>query len=98
MNGSQKCDKGAVTATGTFRTNGKGGTVYYGWVRKDATGTHVIPEPGIVVAAGDTGSHAVVSDSWVPTGPGPVTEQLVFVSPGYQSPATPPAPTSMPCR
>ena len=98
VNGSQKCDHGTITASGTFRTNGVGGTVYYGWVRKDANGTHVQAEPPITIAAGDTGAHAVVSDSWTPTGPGPVSEQLVIVNPGYQSGSTPPAPTSFPCR
>ena len=70
---------GITTATGTFRTNGVGGTVYYGWVRKDSTGTHVIAEPAITIAAGDTGAHAVVTDRWAPASGG--TEQLVFISP-----------------
>jgi hypothetical protein len=68
-----------VTATGTFRTNGVGGTVTYSWVRKDSTGTRVIAEPAITIAPGDTSAHSVVTDSWSPESGG--TEQLVFTSP-----------------
>jgi hypothetical protein len=96
VNGSNKCDHGSITATGTIRTNGVGGTVYYGWVRKDANGTQVMPEPAITIPAGDTGVHPVVTDTWTPIGSG--SEQLVIVSPGYQAGSTPPAPTPFTCR
>jgi len=48
-------------------------------VRKDSTGTHVIPEAAIVIAAGDTSTHGVVTDKWAPASGG--TEQLAFVAP-----------------
>ncbi|HEY0493966.1 MAG TPA: hypothetical protein VGD57_10945 [Candidatus Dormibacteraeota bacterium] len=57
----------------------------YGWLRKDSTGTHLIAEPAIVIAAGDTSTHSVVTDKWAPESGG--TEQLVFTSPS--APAVP---------
>jgi hypothetical protein len=45
----------------------------------------------IVVAAGDTAAHAVVTDSWTPASAG--TEQLVFTTPGYTV-----APQNFTCR
>jgi hypothetical protein len=84
QNDAQGCG-GTTTATGTFSTNGAGGTVRYNWVRKDSSGTRVIAEPVIVIAAGDRSSHAVVSDVWSPASSG--TEQLVFLAPGAQAPA-----------
>ena len=69
-----------VTATGMFRTNGAGGTVTYTWIRTDDRGNRsVISEPPIIIAAGDTAWHTVVTDQWTPQDPG--TEQLVFSSP-----------------
>lgn len=72
-----------MTATGSFTTNGVGGTVYYGWVHYDTSGkvTGFTSEPPIKIAAGDTGSHAVISDSFTPAHSG--TDQLVFLSPFY---------------
>ena len=75
------CSNGQVTATGSFTTNGAGGTVYYGWVRTDGQKTTIQPEQPIVIAAGDYSPHAVVSDQWTPQHSG--SEQLVFVYPAY---------------
>ena len=72
------CRKGSVTATGVFTTDGTGGLVSYAWIRTDNRGTVTIPEPPILVAPGDTSSHAVVSDSWTPNGSG--SEQLLFAA------------------
>ena len=91
VNNSNKCKLGSITATGTFRTNGSGGTVSYYWIRKDTTGTFVQPQRSVVIAKGDTASHAVVNDVWVPQGNG--TEQLFFVGPSY-----PLAPVAFTCR
>ncbi len=83
VNPSTKCKLGTVTATGTFRmqAGGPGGTVQYHWIRKDSNGTAVSPTNSIVVAAGDTAAHSVVTDSWTPASDG--SEQLVFSTPGY---------------
>jgi hypothetical protein len=70
-----------VTATGSFRTNGAGGTVTYYWLRTDANGTVAQPRQTMTIASGDTGVHAVATDHWTPKGTG--SEQLVFVSPSY---------------
>ena len=80
-----------MTATGVFRTNGVGGTVTYEWIRKDSKGTKLVTEPAILIAGGDTSAHAVLSDSWVPSGPG--SEQLFFTSPSFAV-----APQSFTCR
>jgi hypothetical protein len=80
-NGKQCGDGGIVTATGSFTTNGAGGTVSYFWIRKDDTGTHVQPTHTLAIAKGDTSSHPVVTDQWTPNSSG--SEQLVFVSPTY---------------
>jgi hypothetical protein len=80
-NGKQCGDGGIVTATGTFITNGAGGTVSYFWIRKDDTGTHAQPVHTLVIAKGDTSSHSVITDRWAPGSSG--TEQLVFVTPTY---------------
>jgi hypothetical protein len=83
-NPGDPCHLGTTTATGSFRTNGIGGTVRYEWVRTDSTGTVYIAEPNIVIAAGDTSVHSVVTDSWAPQSSG--TEQLVFISPVASAP------------
>jgi hypothetical protein len=72
-----QCGEGfRVTSTGTFRTNGAGGTVTYYWVRSGVAQ----PRQSMVVAKGDTGTK-VITDTWTPNSSG--TEQLVFVSPSY---------------
>jgi hypothetical protein len=94
VNPSTKCKLGTVTTTGTFRmgANGPGGTVQYHWTRKDSTGTYLSQVYSIVVAAGDTAAHSVVTDSWVaPADSG--TVQLVFTTPAYAV-----APQSFTCR
>jgi hypothetical protein len=93
VNASTKCKLGTVTATGTFRmqASGPGGTVQYHWIRKDSNGTVVSQTYSIVVAAGDSAAHSVVTDSWTPASAG--TEQLVFTTPGYTV-----APQSFTCR
>jgi hypothetical protein len=71
-----------VTATGTFRTNGVGGWVFYSWVHVDNQGRRtVVPEAPIRVAAGDTNAHAVAPDTFTPQHSG--SDQLVFVNPAY---------------
>jgi outer membrane biosynthesis protein TonB len=83
---SGRCNQTIVTATGSFTTNGVGGWVFYEWVRVDSQGNRtVIPELPIRVAAGDTSSHAVVSDVFTPQHSG--TDQLVFLSPAYTATA-----------
>lgn len=74
---------GVTTATGTFQTNGAGGKVSYEWIRKDSSGTKVIAEGSITIAAGDKSVHNVVTDRWTPASSG--TEQLVFLSPSAPS-------------
>ncbi len=77
---TQACELGTVNASGSFRTNGSGGTVRYQWVRRYTGGdTFVISEAAVAIAAGDTSLHSVVADRWTPEDPG--TEQLVFLSP-----------------
>lgn len=76
----------AVTATGSFVTNGVGGQVTYQWVRIDENGQQtIVPEPPINVQPGDTGAQQVVPDSFNPGLQG--TVQLVFLSPS--APAVP---------
>jgi len=87
--GSTKCKNGIV-ATGSFTTNGKGGTVNYHWVRKDSSGTRTGTSGKLVIAVGDTSWHAVAQDKWTPKSSG--TEQLVFTSPSYTV-----SPTSFTC-
>ena len=72
-----------MTATGSFTTNGAGGWVFYEWVHYDAQGirTGITPEAPIRVAAGDTSSHAVVTDNFTPQTSG--SDQLVFINPAY---------------
>ena len=71
-----------MTASGSFTTNGVGGTVYYGWLRVDSQGNRqFIPETPIRIAAGDTSLHSVVSDIFTPVHSG--SDQLVFISPLY---------------
>jgi hypothetical protein len=93
VNASTKCKLGTVTATGTFRmqAGGPGGTVKYNWIRKDSNGTWVSPTYTIVIAAGDSSAHSVVTDSWTPASAG--TEQLVFSTPSYAV-----TPQSFTCR
>ncbi len=83
-NNGDPCHLGTTTATGSFQTNGVGGTVSYEWVRTDSTGTLYIVEPNIVIAPGDTSVHSVVTDQWAPQSSG--TEQLVFMSPVASAP------------
>ncbi len=81
-NNKNRCNQTSVTATGSFTTNGAGGWVSYEWVRVDSQGNQtVISEARIQVAAGDTSSHAVVTDSFTPQHSG--TNQLVFLNPAY---------------
>ena len=91
VNGSNKCKLDTITANGSFRTNGAGGTVTYQWIRKDSNGTQVQPLQSIIVAVGDTGAHSVAADQWVPASNG--SEQLVFKSPSYSV-----APQSFTCK
>jgi len=91
VNGSNKCKLDTITANGTFRTNGVGGTVTYKWIRNDSNGTQVQPLLSIVVAAGDTSAHSVATDQWIPASNG--SEQLVFTSPAFSV-----APQSFTCR
>jgi len=80
------CAQLVVTATGTFTTNGVGGSVSYEWVRVDNQGNQtVVPEAPIQIAAGDTSAHVVASDSFTPAHSG--TDQLVFLSPSYSASA-----------
>jgi len=79
------CPQVTIVATGSFTTNGAGGSVSYEWVRIDGQAQTVIPEAPIQVAAGDTSSHAVASDTFTPAHSG--TDQLVFLSPAYSVPA-----------
>ncbi|HXN03233.1 MAG TPA: hypothetical protein VN895_00235 [Candidatus Acidoferrum sp.] len=73
-------------ASGSFTTNGVGGSVSYEWVRIDGQGSPtVIPEAPIQVAPGDRSVHAVASDSFTPAHSG--SDQLVFLSPAYSVPA-----------
>lgn len=82
-----RCNQTTVTATGSFTTNGVGGWVFYQWVHYDTTGKVVGSTPGapIRIAAGDTGSHAVVADSFTPQHSG--SDKLVFWSPVYAAAA-----------
>jgi outer membrane biosynthesis protein TonB len=86
-NNKNRCNQTTVTATGSFRTNGVGGWVTYGWVHYDAQGqrTSVTAEAPIRINAGDTSSHPVVADSFTPQRSGSI--QLVFLSPAYSVPA-----------
>jgi hypothetical protein len=80
------CPQVTVVASGSFTTNGVGGSVSYEWVRVDSLGTQtVIPEAPIQVAPGDRSIHAVASDTFTLAHSG--TDQLVFLSPAYSVPA-----------
>lgn len=81
-----------TTASGSFTTNGVGGTVRYEWIRRDSTGTHTVARPAITIAPGDTSAHSVLPDVWAPESSG--TEQLVFLSPS----APPLAPKAWHCN
>ena len=85
-----------VHGNGTFATNGSGGTVKYYWVEKDSSGSRVINEPPIVIAAGDKSTHSVVQDNWVPASSG--SEQLFFTTPQAQAPATQSITKTFTCR
>jgi len=91
VNGSNKCKLDTITANGTFRTNGVGGTVTYHWARTDSNGTQAQPLQSIVVAAGDTSAHSVATDQWIPASNG--SEQLVFTNPALAV-----APQSFSCK
>jgi hypothetical protein len=85
-NNTGHCGQISITSTGSFTTNGVGGWVYYQWVRVDNQGDRTtVVEPPIRVAAGDTSSHAVASDTFTPAHSG--TTQLVFLNPAYSVPA-----------
>jgi len=85
-NNEGHCSQLTITASGSFATNGVGGSVSYEWVRVDSQGGQtVIPEAPIQVAPGDRSIHAVASDVFTPAVSG--TEQLVFLSPAYSVPA-----------
>ena len=85
-NNEGHCSQVTITASGSFTTNGAGGSVSYEWVRVDAQGARtVISEAPIQVAPGDRSTHAVASDTFTPAHSG--TEQLVFLSPAYSVPA-----------
>jgi hypothetical protein len=96
QNGSDKCGMSIVHGNGTFATNGVGGTVGYYWVEKDSSGSHVVNEPPIVIAAGDKSTHSVVQDNWVPASSG--SEQLIFTAPQAQAPASQSLTQSFTCR
>jgi hypothetical protein len=84
VNSSTKCKLGTVTSTVTFRlaANGPGGTVTYQWIHKDSNGTVASQVYSIVVAAGDSSAHQVVTDTWnAPASAG--TVQLFFLNPSY---------------
>jgi outer membrane biosynthesis protein TonB len=81
-NNKGRCSQTNVTATGSFTTNGAGGWVFYEWVRVDNQGNRTVnPQAPIRVAAGDTATHAVATDSFTPQHSG--TDQLVFLNPAY---------------
>jgi hypothetical protein len=85
-NNEGHCSQVTITASGSFTTNGAGGSVSYEWIRVDSQGARtVIPEASIQVAPGDRGTHAVASDAFTPGHSG--TDQLVFLSPAYSVPA-----------
>lgn len=85
-NNKNRCFQTSVSASGSFTTNGVGGWVSYEWVRVDSQGNRTVtPEAPIRIAAGDTSSHTVVSDTFTPAHSG--TDQLVFLSPLYTAPA-----------
>jgi hypothetical protein len=71
--------------------NGSAGTVQYQWVRRDNRGTVIVPEPSITLLAGDTGTHALATDTWSPNSAG--SEQLVILSGSLQ-----PAAVAFTCR
>jgi hypothetical protein len=76
---ASQCGDGTITTTGQVHTNGAAGTVFYYWVRKDDTGTHVQPQQPLVFTKGT--SLKTITDTWAPKSGG--SEQLVFVSPSY---------------
>jgi hypothetical protein len=83
---SGRCSLATVTATGSFTTNGVGGSVSYRWVRVDNQGNRTIGASGTIrVAVGDRSLHTVASDSFTPAHSG--SDQLVFLSPAYSVPA-----------
>ena len=75
-----------IVASGSFTTNGVGGSVSYEWVRVDNQGNQTIGASGTVgVAPGDRSLHVVASDTFTPAHGG--SDQLVFLSPAYSVPA-----------
>ncbi|TME23734.1 MAG: hypothetical protein E6I68_06685 [Chloroflexi bacterium] len=75
-----------------MQAGGPGGTVQYHWIRKDNTGPQVSQTYSIVIAAGDSAAHSVVTDSWAaPVSAG--TVQLVFTNPNFAV-----SPQSFTCR
>jgi hypothetical protein len=85
-NNEGHCAQVTIVASGSFTTNGAGGSVSYEWVRVDSQGRRtVIPEAPITIAPGDRSIHAVASDTFTPTHSG--TDQLVFLGPAYSVPA-----------
>ena len=85
-NNAGHCNQVTIQASGSFTTNGVGGTVSYQWVRVDSQGDRTIGASGTIqIAAGDRGLHTVRSDNFTPVHSG--SDQLVFLSPAYSVPA-----------
>jgi len=85
-NNPGKCSQVTILASGSFTTNGLGGSVSYQWVRVDSQGNRTIGASGTIqIAAGDRSLHTVASDSFTPAHSG--SDQLVFLSPAYSVPA-----------
>lgn len=82
---SPKCSNSTVIASGTFTSNGAGGTVRYQWIRITSAGSSPQPVRSITLGAGDRSRHSVVTDRWSPPSSG--SEQLVFITPAYSVPA-----------
>jgi outer membrane biosynthesis protein TonB len=85
-NNAGHCSQVTILASGSFTTNGAGGSVSYQWVRVDSQGNRTIGVSGTIqIAAGDRSLHAVRSDSFTPAHSG--SDQLVFLSPAYSVPS-----------
>jgi outer membrane biosynthesis protein TonB len=85
-NNNGHCSQVTITASGSFTTNGVGGSVSYEWVRVDNQGNQTIGASGTVwVAPGDRSLHPVANDAFTPAHGG--SDQLVFLSPAYSVPA-----------
>jgi len=85
-NNNGHCSQVTIVASGSFTTNGVGGSVSYEWVRVDNQGNQTIGASGTIgVAPGDRSLHVVASDTFTPAHGG--SDQLVFLSPAYSVPA-----------